>query len=435
MRAVVIPWGHRFPIAICVGLFALLGKTALSQPGEPQAGGYGGLPVSKLKYDKIDKTNPVPGAAIGDRVVSMRKSFPAPIYQGHTTNSCTAVATAYGLRTFLERQKSGWTGQHPSRVFSPAFIYNIFNNGSKKTCVRVQNALSYMIGGGVCTWQTMPYDPDDVTTEPSDEMRQEAFNYTIPGWETLDVKNAEKVRTHLASGVPVVVVAFVDPPDEWAVNARGVTDHYSTDFPKPKKEVEERGNCHTMVVVGYDNNKQAFEVMNSWGSDWQDGGFGWIAYSFWKDWVHEGYIVPKPKPRRVGPPGSSPSSTKLKWLPVGPEGVDNGNWGYSPDVNLKEVQLTEDKKLPPEIKEELAPVITTEAPSATPAPPPITTPSVEPAASPAVTSAATPAASDSAARPTTSPTANPSVAPTTIESNILSDNPSVSPTTSPRPNL
>jgi hypothetical protein len=35
-----------------------------------------------------------------------------------------------------------------------------------------------------------------------------------------------------------------------------------------------------MVLVGYDDNRQAFRVRNSWGSDWGDNGSIWIGYNF-----------------------------------------------------------------------------------------------------------------------------------------------------------
>ena len=37
-----------------------------------------------------------------------------------------------------------------------------------------------------------------------------------------------------------------------------------------------------MVVVGYDDAKQAFRIQNSWGRTWGDGGYGWFSYEFWK---------------------------------------------------------------------------------------------------------------------------------------------------------
>ena len=34
---------------------------------------------------------------------------------------------------------------------------------------------------------------------------------------------------------------------------------------------------HAMVVVGYDDDQNAFRLMNSWGQEWCEGGFGWVT--------------------------------------------------------------------------------------------------------------------------------------------------------------
>jgi C1A family cysteine protease len=35
---------------------------------------------------------------------------------------------------------------------------------------------------------------------------------------------------------------------------------------------------HAVAIVGYDDNKQAFKVKNSWGTGWGQGGYFWIGY-------------------------------------------------------------------------------------------------------------------------------------------------------------
>ena len=35
---------------------------------------------------------------------------------------------------------------------------------------------------------------------------------------------------------------------------------------------------HLILVIGYDDTKQAWLIKNSWGTGWGDGGFGWISY-------------------------------------------------------------------------------------------------------------------------------------------------------------
>ncbi len=340
----------RLATAICFFL------SALATVAQDRA--TGALPVAKTIFAGIDKAPAIPGSAIGEPKVSWRKRFPKPMNQG-TQQSCTAFATAYALKTFLERKRLGWTDDDPSRLFSPAFIYNPFAHGDGTQGIYVQDALTYLAGGGCCTLKTMPYDPNDVANQPTREARREAYDYRIERWDTIDVANVAKVKTFLAAGKPVVIVAFVDTADDgkWAVNAKGVTDHYLTDGPKPTNS--HRSGCHAMVAVGYDDDRKAFEVMNSWGSAWNDGGFGWIAYSFWPTWVNEGYIATN-KGEQASTSNVGVSSKELRWLPVGPEGSSNGNWGYSQNIDLQQVALTKEKKLPPAVKQELKPVLSAE---------------------------------------------------------------------------
>jgi C1A family cysteine protease len=49
---------------------------------------------------------------------------------------------------------------------------------------------------------------------------------------------------------------------------------------------------HAMVITGYDDDKKAFRVMNSWSTAWGDKGFAWIDYDFFLMNVMEpGYVL------------------------------------------------------------------------------------------------------------------------------------------------
>jgi C1A family cysteine protease len=36
---------------------------------------------------------------------------------------------------------------------------------------------------------------------------------------------------------------------------------------------------HAVCIIGYDDGKEAFEIVNSYGSHWGTGGFGWLSYA------------------------------------------------------------------------------------------------------------------------------------------------------------
>jgi C1A family cysteine protease len=57
-----------------------------------------------------------------------------------------------------------------------------------------------------------------------------------------------------------------------------------------------------MVVVGYDDEKNAYRIANSWGTDWADNGYGWIDYDFMKTLLDQdgaviGIVRPNAKQR------------------------------------------------------------------------------------------------------------------------------------------
>jgi hypothetical protein len=51
------------------------------------------------------------------------------------------------------------------------------------------------------------------------------------------------------------------------------------------------GNAHALCVVGYDDNKYggAFEIQNSWGTNWGNGGYVWIPYTVFDKFAYEAY--------------------------------------------------------------------------------------------------------------------------------------------------
>jgi len=46
-----------------------------------------------------------------------------------------------------------------------------------------------------------------------------------------------------------------------------------------------------MLVVGFDDARRAFKVMNSWGTNWGNDGFCWLDYSYFPKAVKEGYVA------------------------------------------------------------------------------------------------------------------------------------------------
>jgi C1A family cysteine protease len=59
--------------------------------------------------------------------------------------------------------------------------------------------------------------------------------------------------------------------------------------------IEECDKGHALVIVGYDDETKLFEVRNSWGENWANGGYAYIRYSDMKKliWYEDSYAVVK----------------------------------------------------------------------------------------------------------------------------------------------
>lgn len=103
----------------------------------------------------------------------------------------------------------------------------------------------------------------------------------------LKIREPQSIKSLISENIPVVIGMSVPPSFEAAKNKS---------FWLPlNSETKSDGYGHSMVVVGYDDNKYggAFEVLNSWGESWGDQGFIWMKYSDLKKYFICGYALYK----------------------------------------------------------------------------------------------------------------------------------------------
>lgn len=208
---------------------------------------------------------------------SMKKYCPIPKSQD-IYGTCTAWATTYAARTICEAINNNWitVDKVSKEAFAPIFIYKQLNTelGCDKG-TSICNALSLLITKGAPKFSSFEVLCAD--TIPS-KLYVEASNYKIDSYTQLfndldprqqDVNKVEVVKKALFENHPVVFSMNVyksfwtnDVTDPW----NGLQDSIMA--------------SHAMCVIGYNNKKYggAFEIMNSWGTDWGTDGFLWIKY-------------------------------------------------------------------------------------------------------------------------------------------------------------
>lgn len=253
------------------------------------------IPLASMPYSGVDLPSKV----------DLSDNMPPPGDQGGQ-NSCVGWATAYVLKSYQERIEHNHILAKPDgspqwqKVFSPAFVYNLLNN-SRDGGITYIDALNLLSSQGVVPWSDMPYNPDDFRSKPTASLLQRARAWRIDYWRQVNVLDPKELKAHLNAGYPVMLGAVID---QGFYKAR--KGHVWK-----KREGKSLGG-HALVLVGYDDSKRSFKVINSWGPRWANGGFGMIDYAWFARVVREGFVakdaingLPLSSAGPVGPPHRS----------------------------------------------------------------------------------------------------------------------------------
>ena len=211
--------------------------------------------------------------------VDLESKMPSPGNQGQQ-GSCTAWAVAYAAKSYQENQEHSWvTSSWSTKTeFSPAFLYNQINGGVDKGS-NISVAMKTIKEKGICSLYDMPYNQNDYLTQPNTYQNERASNFKGAGYHT--VKGTEAVKSELADGNPVVI----------SIPVYGDFDDLDANNPiYDKIEGKSRG-YHAICLIGYDDSKKAFKLINSWGDSGNWGvkgsyynkyGYGYISYDLFE---------------------------------------------------------------------------------------------------------------------------------------------------------
>lgn len=233
-------------------------------------------------YEGLDETkNNLPEA------VSLLQYAPAPGDQGQQ-GSCVAWSSAYGARTILESTSAGFSPDQTA--FSPAFMYNqIGLQGCQGSYII--RAMENLTRVGAVPFEQFPYDEQDCTRQPSQQLIQTASDYRMLGYtrltqgDNVDNLSLYAIKEHLAKDVPVVIGMMVGGSFMQGMMGQEVWHPDESDY-------SQMGfGGHAMCVIGYDDRKEggAFQLLNSWGPQWGQNGVGWVRYNDFKYFVREAY--------------------------------------------------------------------------------------------------------------------------------------------------
>ena len=244
------------------------------------------------------------------RRVDLSGLMPPPGNQG-AQGSCTAWAVGYAARGYYAARLENRSLRNPANVPSPAYIYRAIKSGNScNEGTSISKALELLRDGGAPSLQRYPYRVNVCESiwreNGSLDFKIDGFNWINPTNQTTD-QFFDQIKGELAQNNPVVVSMRVT--DAFDRLRAGQIYRYPTICSRSDAR---DGNCyHAMTVVGYDDELQAFKLINSWGTDWADRGFGLVSYSAFQSEVRMAYVL------RIDPPAplSTPPTCNISLQP------------------------------------------------------------------------------------------------------------------------
>jgi len=209
------------------------------------------------------------------RKLDLSGTLPGPRDQVDTS-TCTSWSTTYAAASQAARRN----GLGAALILSPSFTYNVV--AGDHTCrfpTSTSATLDVLKNVGTLPIEEYVFDAGWCGRQPTPAEKQRAGRYRIKNWSRFDAADLTMVKQQLTRGVAVVFGMRVGAT---VMGWRG--DGVIT-------EDRDLGGSHAMVVVGFDDDRQAFRILNSWGRNWGDGGYGWFGYDFWKRNVKVGFVI------------------------------------------------------------------------------------------------------------------------------------------------
>jgi hypothetical protein len=254
-------------------------------PGTDYANGSQEDDLAALPAMPMESTD---GAAFLPAFVDLSSRLPEPGNQGRA-QSCTAWAVGYAARSYYASAYEARNTRDLKNVPSPAFIYNLsWRRDKKPSCDSGSNfaVAVEVLKHGAPSLADYPYQASDCGAPPPETIAR-ATDFRVTGLRRIDNSSIDDVKAALARSNPVVI-SFHDDAAWHNFRGAGVFDRAPLDVEK---------GWHSMALVGYDERKQAFRLINSWGKGWGDNGYAWVSYSTFKARVRAAAILEVARPR------------------------------------------------------------------------------------------------------------------------------------------
>lgn len=206
-----------------------------------------------------------------------------PVGNQGALSSCAAWTAGYALATWnANKVRASGLGSAAVQA-SPAFLYALTIAKQGSNCdsgTQGDTGLNLLISEGCSSLATVPYDSNNCIDSPSADG---ADAFKIGSFGRLEnPKDRETLKRHLAAGRPVEV---------GVQTANNFSAYEGGQYVAGGGDSSGQHSGHAMVMVGYDDVRGAYKIMNSWGTSWGEAGFVFWEYADYEQATDEAYVV------------------------------------------------------------------------------------------------------------------------------------------------
>lgn len=235
-----------------------------------------GLKLGITEESLIDHFMPyVPGAGSNARDLlegQSLKPYMMPVRQVGVRGE----PITYGISSLMEFYVN--LGKNFKINLSPDYI-SLNLSGSGKT-ISFPETLNFLAQEGTVNAAIVTYDAREIPGAVMATQKYKIVNYLhIFRDLTKDRQRVFETKKALQRGNPVLVEIQAGEHIKSFTGAKYWTPDGQTDQSYP------------LIVVGFNENEQAFEVMSCWGNQWGMGGYIWVKYDDFGKFARNGFVL------------------------------------------------------------------------------------------------------------------------------------------------
>jgi C1A family cysteine protease len=199
-----------------------------------------------------------------------RSRYPR-VWDQKSLGSCTAHAVG-AAALYVDIYDKDMSIVVPSRLFIYYMTRALEGSIGQDVGATIRNSIKAVSRFGYPVEDSWPYETRRFSERPPNEVISSAFRERIGSYERVD-RDLNHFKEILSQGYPIVLgFSVYDSMYSTRVEMSGR-------IPVPKKGEKFHGG-HAVLACGYDDERQALIIRNSWGESWGEKGYGYLPYAF-----------------------------------------------------------------------------------------------------------------------------------------------------------